>query len=117
MEISPLAHGMAKGIVLQELIRGLGERGGIVKGNKDTASIGKQLLRMPIGRGDNRLAGAERDGEGAGNDLGFVPIRGDVNVRRADVLDQLFGSYKAVVEDDVGRNPDIPWPAACSSSL
>ena len=56
---------------------------------------------MPVGRGNHRLAGAKRIGQGARGDLRFVQVRGDVKVGGADELLQIFKIDEAIVEDDV----------------
>ena len=62
----------------------------IVKRNNHASLIRQQLLGMPVGRGDDCLAGSKRDGQRAGDNLRFLPIGSDVDVRGADVLNQVL---------------------------
>jgi len=55
---------------------------------------------VPVRRGNNRLAGAKHVGQRARGDLRFGEVRGDVKVRGADKLLQVFKVYEAIVEDD-----------------
>ena len=89
---------------------------GIIKWNDDAASVGKKLFRMPIGSRDNCFSRTERDGECAGNDLSFLAIGSDVDVRRAHVLDQLLGLTKRLLKITCEETPSSS-ARACSPSL
>src|ERR1700674_534340 len=56
---------------------------------------------MPIWSRDNRLARSEGIGQRAGNDLRFMAIRSDVDIRSADELGHFLRAGKAVVEDNL----------------
>ena len=74
---------------------------GIAKRHQHAAAVGQQFLGVPVGRRDDRLAAAERVGQRAGGDLRRFKVRRDVDVGRADELDQLVQLDEPVVEDDV----------------
>ena len=61
----------------------------------------KQFLRVPIRRGDDCLTRAERDGESSGNNLRFLSVWCNVDVRRANMLNKFFRAHKAVHEDQI----------------
>src|ERR1700677_2277262 len=62
---------------------------------------------MPIGSRDDRLPRAQCIGKRAGNNLRFMPVRSDVNVRGADEFDHLLGTDEAVVEDHLRFHSDF----------
>src|SRR5205823_548130 len=71
----------------------------IAKWHEYPPVVAEQLLRMPIGRGDHRLARAEYVGQRAGGDLRLVQVGGDVDVGRADELLEVVQGHEVVVED------------------
>ena len=62
---------------------------------------------MQVRRRNDCLAGAQCVRERAGNDLGLVLVRRDVNVRRADQFNHLVRAHEAIPEDYIGLNPQI----------
>ena len=62
---------------------------------------------MPVGRGDDCLAGSKRDGQRAGDNLRLLPVGRDVNIGRAHVLHKLFRAHKAIVQNQMGRNAKL----------
>src|SRR5712692_2934518 len=75
------------------------QRPRIAEWHQHASFFGKHLFSIPVGRRDNCLAGAQRVGERAGSDLRSVKIRSNINVRRADELDEFLQTDKSVVED------------------
>src|SRR4029077_10890356 len=57
---------------------------GIGEWNKNATILCKQLLRVPIGRGDDCFTGAERISQRTGSNLRFVEIGRDIDVGGAD---------------------------------
>ena len=90
MQIGSLAHGMALRIVLQQCENRLRDGIWIVKRDNHASLLREQFLGVPVGRGDNCLAGSERDGQRAGDNLRLLPVGSDVNIGRAHVLHKLF---------------------------
>src|SRR5258706_13475245 len=56
---------------------------------------------MPVGGRDDRLARADGVGERAGDDLLTIKVRSDIDVGRADKLDQLIQPDELGVEYDL----------------
>ena len=71
---------------------------------------------MPVRSRDDRFPRSECNCKCAGNDLRFLAIGSDIDVCRAHVLDQFFGTHKAVIEDHVWRNAKFVG-CACKLSL
>ena len=80
---------------------------GFLKWYDHASLLRKQFLGVPVGCGDNCLAGSERDGECAGDDLRLMLVRRDVNIRRAHMLDKFLGIHKSIVENQVIGNAKL----------
>ena len=80
---------------------------GSVKRDNHASLLREQFLGVPVGRGDNCLAGSKRDGQRAGDNLRLLPVGSDVNIGRAHVLDKFFSTDKAIVQNQVGRNTKL----------
>src|SRR6185437_5329810 len=105
VKIGALPHRMPLGVVVQQSDCRLRDGSRIVEGNQDAASIGKQFLRVPVGRRDDRLPCSQSNCQRAGNNLRFLPVWSDVDVRSADVFYQLLRTDKTIIENDLRRNP------------
>src|SRR5271156_1314425 len=86
VKIGALSHRMPLGIVVQEPGYRARDGIGMVKLNDHPAPIGKELLCMPVWRGDNRFSRTRRNCQCAGNNLGFMAIGSDVDIRSGQVL-------------------------------
>ncbi len=85
----------------------LGHGAGVAEGDEHAPVLVEQLLRMPVGGGDDRLAAAEGVGERARGRLGGVKIGGDIDVADAEEDLQLLLVDEAVVEADVPPDAEI----------
>jgi hypothetical protein len=56
---------------------------------------------MPVRRGDDCLSRSKRDCQRTGDDLRLLPLRRDVHIRGANVLNQFFCAHKTIDEDQV----------------
>ena len=101
MEVRPLPHGVPLPIVIQESKHRFRNGSGIFERHDHASVVRQQLFRVPIRRGDYRLSCAQRNGQRAGNDLRLLPVGRDVDIRGADMLNQLLGAHKAIDEDQV----------------
>lgn len=79
----------------------IGDRGRIAERHESAAVIGEQFGGVPVRRGDNRFAGTKHIGEGAGGDLRFVEIGGEIDVGGTDELGEIIERNETVVEDYV----------------
>ena len=100
-EIGPLAHRVAADFVPQQSDQLARQRRAVAERHQDAASLGQQLLRVPIRRRDHRLAAAEGIGERPGHNLGRVQIRRDVNIRDPQKLLELIQADEAIAKHDV----------------
>ena len=100
-QIGALAHGVALGLVVQQVDHLLGQRRRITERHQRAAPVGQHLFRIPVRRRDHGLARPQGVGQSAGGDLRRVEIGRDVDIRRADELDEFLQADKAVVEDHV----------------
>src|SRR6185312_4857801 len=107
MQIGALSHGVAFGIVLQKINHASRDRSGVIEWNNHTSPLGKNFLSMPVRRGDDRLSGAERNGQGSGNHLGLLPVGSDVDICRADVFDQFLSAHEAVIKNHLCRDSQL----------
>jgi hypothetical protein len=79
----------------------------IVKWNQHASFVRQQFLGVPVRCGDNGLAGSQRDGQRAGDNLRLLPVGRDVNVGRAYMLHKFFRTHKAVVQNQLRRNTKL----------
>ena len=114
-QIGPLAHGVALGLVVQQVNHLLGQRRRIAERHQRSPFFGQHLFRVPIRRRNHGLARAQGIGQRAGGDLRRVEIGRDVNVRRADELDEFLQTDKAVVENHLPSTP-FSWASHCRDS-
>ena len=75
---------MPGGIVAQKFNRFCGYSFRIIKRNKCAALVVQEFDRVQVGRRNDGLAGAQGVRQRAGNNLRFMFVRRDVNVRRAN---------------------------------
>ena len=75
--------------------------GASAKGTSTPRPVRQQFLGMPVGCGNDCLARAETVGKRAARDLRLVQIRRDINVGRAEKLQQLVLVHEAVEKDHV----------------
>ena len=78
--VAALAHRVALGIVIEQPDNLLRDGARVAEGHDNTTTIVEQFFGMPVGGGDNRLAGADGVGERARDDLLAVEVRRDVDV-------------------------------------
>ena len=106
--VGPLPHGVPTHGVVQQLDHRLAERLRVADRRQHAPITGQQLLRVPVGRGHHGLAGADRIRQRPRDDLGYVLIRGDIEVGGAEKLRQLAEAHETVVEDHVLLHPQLP---------
>ena len=99
--ISALAHRLPKHVVCQQLGDFNAERGRVAKWNQNATAVCEQFTGMPIRRGNHGFAEPEAVGKRAGRHLGFVQIRGHVNVGHRDEIEQRFLIDKLIEEHDM----------------
>ena len=85
-----------------------GDRLGVRERHQDAAIVLQQFGGVPIGRRDHGFARAKRIGQCSRRNLGFVQIRGDVKIRRANELVEFLQLHETVVKDDVLLDLVIP---------
>lgn len=107
VEVRALAHGISGGVIVQKFHRGCRDGVRLVKRNQRAAFVGQELERMQVGRRNNRFAGAQRVRQSARDNLGFVFVRSDVNVRRPDKFNHLLRIYKAIPKNHVGLDSQV----------
>jgi len=87
--------------VLQQVEDRLRKMFGIAEGDESPAVVGQQLHRGPVGCGDDRLAGPDREGECAAGQLLVTEVGCDVDVRRTQEVVQLRVIHEPVMKDHV----------------
>ncbi len=103
-KVSPPAHRIEALLVVQQTAHRRRDGSTVAERHEHAAVPGQQLLGMPVGRRDDRIATTERITERAGGRLRFAEVGGDIDVRRADELLQLLDLHETVVEGDVRRH-------------
>ena len=68
-QVGPLAHGVALGLVVQQVDDPFGQGGRVAERDQHAPVLGQQLLRVPVRRRDHGLARPDRVGQRAGGDL------------------------------------------------
>ena len=92
---------MALGLILDQLDHGLFQPLAITEIHQLASTVGKHLLGVPIGCGNDGFAHPHGIGQGAARDLLLVQVRSDVHVTRANKFTKLGQADEAVVEDDM----------------
>ncbi len=75
--------------------------------DQHAARVAQQLLGVPVGRGDDGLAGAERVGERAAGDLLAVQVGRHVDVGRLEELAELLQRDEPAVEQHVALQAQV----------
>ena len=98
--------GEAVGIV-EEVVDGPAQRGGIVEGHEDPGARPEQVLRVEVRRRHRGAAGHDREGQGAGHDLLPRAVGREEEGRRREHGCEVLDVQEAVVEDDVVGHAEI----------
>ena len=107
VEVGPLADGVPLDLVVQQLDHRRGQRFLIVEGHQNTTVFGEHLHGVPVGSRDGRFPRSHRVGQGPGDDLGFVRIGSNVDVRGTEKLLQFLQLDEFVMEDHVIRHASL----------
>src|SRR5580658_9706551 len=102
VQIGSFAHRVALRIVLEQRDNRFCDGARIVKRDKHASLVREQFLGVQVRRGDDCLASSKRDGQRSGDNLCFLPVGRDVNIRRAYLLNQFFSAYETIVENQMG---------------
>ena len=92
-----LAHGVTLRIVFKQGKNGVRYRAWILKWDDYSPALCKQFFGVPIRSGYNRFSCSKSDRERSGNHLRLMPVRRDVDVRRANMLNKFFVIHEAIV--------------------
>ncbi len=90
------------GRVRQEAIHRAGDRGAVAEGDQDAAMVGQDFLGVRDRRGDNGSAGAHRVGDRTADDLMWVEIGHEADIRCLQVLNHLLQRHISIYEFDPG---------------
>ena len=92
---------MAQRLVAQQVDDGARDGLCVAEWHQFAAFLGQQFCRVPVGRGHNRVTGAERIGQRARGYLCFSKVGRKVDVRRADKPHQFLQFDEAIEECNV----------------